>query len=297
VAARQLAGALADSLGILDQTVDFQQKRVREGALVEADLIRVQIERHRLVIQHRGAEQTARRQFQLLFREIGMPMEAQTTLTGDLAAFQPVDIGDIDEAVERRKDIQLAVQAVRQARASVRLQKANAVPDPEALFGYKRTAGLNTVVAGLQINLPIQNRNQGSIAAAEADGAAAAATLRAGRLAARTEIEALAGEYSQKREVLEQMLPGLRGQADETRRIAAEVYREGASDLLRLLDAERLPKCRVELPADLRNDFGRDAAFAKCFQRLYDQAALRQLEPGLFEGCVFEGEFSPAHSV
>ena len=35
------------------------------------------------------------------------------------------------------------------------------------------------------------------------------------------------------------MLPTLRSQALETSRIAQAVYREGASDLLRLLDAER----------------------------------------------------------
>lgn len=196
VAAQRLAAVLTESLGILDQTVDFQQKRVREGSLPEADLIRVQIERQQLAIQHRGAEQAARRQIQQLYREIGVPAESQVTLTADLAAAQPVDVGNLDEAVERRKDVQLAAQAVRQARASVQLQKANAVPDPEVLFGYKRTAGLNTMIAGVQINLPIQNRNQGAIAAATAEEAAAAATLRAGRLAARTEIEALAGEYA-----------------------------------------------------------------------------------------------------
>jgi cobalt-zinc-cadmium efflux system outer membrane protein len=120
------------------------------------------------------------------------------------------------------------------------LQKANAKPDPEVLFGYKRTVGFNTAVAGLQFNLPIRNRNQGAIAAAAADETSAAATLRASRTAARTEIQALQGEYEQKRQLIEQMLPAMRAQAAETSRIADAVYREGASDLLRLLDAERV---------------------------------------------------------
>lgn len=240
VSAQRLASVLADSLRILEQTVDFQAKRVREGALPEADLLRVQIERQQLAIHHKSAEQGVRRLLQFLYREIGTQPESQVALTGDLAAGEPVVVEDLGEAVERRKDIQLAVQAVIQARAALHLQKANGIPDPELLFGYKRTAGLNTVIAGLQINLPFQNRNQGAIAAAEAEEAASVASLRAGRIAARTEIGAIVEEYRQKREVLEQMLPNLRGQAEETRRIATEVYREGASDLLRLLDAERL---------------------------------------------------------
>jgi hypothetical protein len=40
------------------------------------------------------------------------------------------------------------------------------VPDPEFLAGYKRTGGFDTVIVGVQINLPFRNRNQGSIAAA-----------------------------------------------------------------------------------------------------------------------------------
>ena len=136
--------------------------------------------------------------------------------------------------------MRLSVQSLKQAEAALRLQRANAVPDPEVLFGYKRTSGFNTVIAGLQLNLPVRNRNQGAIGAAAADETAAAAELRATRTAARTEIVAFKGQYEQKRQLVEQTLPIMRAQAAETSRIAEAVYREGASDLLRLLDAERI---------------------------------------------------------
>lgn len=238
--AQRLAAVLSESLSVLDQTVLYQRHRVQEGSLPEADLIRVQLEFQQVAISQRNAEQDARRLLQLLFREIGIPTPSQTTLTGDISAVELMPMVNIEEAVERRADVRLAAQGVQQTLAASRLQKANAKPDPEALFGYKRTLGLNTVVAGVQINLPFQNRNQGAIAAAAADEVGAASMLRATRTAARTEIEALLGEYQQKRDLIEQMLPTLRGQADETRRIADAVYREGASDLLRLLDAERV---------------------------------------------------------
>jgi outer membrane protein, heavy metal efflux system len=48
------------------------------------------------------------------------------------------------------------------------LQRANGRPDLEALFEYKRNAGFDTAIAGLQINLPFFDRNQGATAAAEA---------------------------------------------------------------------------------------------------------------------------------
>lgn len=238
--AERLAAVLAESLAVLDQTVQYHRNRVREGSLPEADLIRVQLEYQQVAITHRNADQDARRLLQLLYREIGLPPPPQAQLTGDMFRTEPLPAVNIDEAVERRPDVRLALQAIRQAQASTRLQHANARPDPEILFGYKRTLGLNTVVAGVQINLPFQNRNQGAIAAAAAEETAAASNLRATRAAARAEIESLVGEYQQKRDLLEQMLPSLRNQASETRRIADAVYREGASDLLRLLDAERV---------------------------------------------------------
>jgi cobalt-zinc-cadmium efflux system outer membrane protein len=240
VGAQRLAAVLADSLAILNRTVQYQRDRVREGALPEADLIRVQLEQQQISINHQNAEQEARRSVLLLFREMGIPQQPEVTLTGDIAAVPPIASPNIDEAIDRRPDVQLARQAVQQAEATMRLQQSNAVPDPEVLFGYKRTAGFNTAIAGIQLNLPIRNRNQGAIAAAAAEETAASAALRASRTAARTEIEAMQRDYEQKRELVEHMLPPMRAQAAETSRIADAVYREGASDLLRLLDAERV---------------------------------------------------------
>src|SRR5205807_383258 len=60
VGAQRLAAVLADSLAILDRTVQYQRDRVREGALPEADLIRVQLEQQQISINYRNAEQDAR---------------------------------------------------------------------------------------------------------------------------------------------------------------------------------------------------------------------------------------------
>lgn len=241
-AAQRLAATLTESQNVLAQTVEYHRHRVQEGSLPEADLIRVQLEYQQVAIARQNAEQESRRMLQQLYREIGVPVPLVTgiKLTGRIDALDEMTAIHVEQAVERRADVKTAVQVVEQTRAATRLQQANAVPDPEALFGYKRTAGLNTVVAGVQINLPFQNRNQGAIAAAVAEESAAVSALRAARVAARTEIETLLGEYEQKRDLVRRMFPPLREQANETRRIADAVYREGASDLLRLLDAERV---------------------------------------------------------
>lgn len=240
VGAQRLAAVLGETRDVLAQTVEYQKNRLQAGALPEADLIRVQLEYQQVAINHTNALQDAKRLLQLLFREIGVEPEPGVLLTGELSSIDALPLVDIEQAIDSRPDVRLAQQATRQGEAAVRLQRANAVPDPELVFGYKRTLGFDTVVAGFQINLPFQNRNQGTIAAALADLSAATSNLRAARLAARVEIEAALGEYQQKRELLQDMVPPLRQQANETSRIADAVYREGASDLLRLLDAQRV---------------------------------------------------------
>ena len=131
------------------------------------------------------------------------------------------------------------------ARANLKLQQALAKPDVDILYGYKRTAGLNTWIAGAQVNLPFRNRNQGSIAAAEAEVRAAEAELAAVQAVVQSEIRAAETEVSDRRDQLLRLFgedsgTGLRGKAGESSRIALAAYREGGSDLLRLLDAERI---------------------------------------------------------
>jgi len=238
VGADRLAQSFKEGLGNLERAVEFHRVRVQEGALPEADLIRIELEHRQVSISYQNALQDARRLKFQLFREMGVQEQLNTTLTArldEIPVSPPQDASEID----RRPDVRLSSQAIRQANSLTNLQRANAVPDPEVLFGYKRSTGFNTLIAGVQINLPFRNRNQGAIAAAVAEEAAAAASLRAVKQSAATEISSLRSEFQQKKDLVEQMLPELRQQAAETSRIAQAVYREGASDILRLLDAER----------------------------------------------------------
>ncbi len=238
VGAEHLAESFKQGLENLDRAVEFHRIRVQEGAIAEADLIRIELEHRQVSISYQNALQDARRLKIQLFREMGVEAQPDTKLSAQLDEIPDPPPQDAFE-IERRPDVRLSNQGIRHANSFTHLQRANAVPDPEVLFGYKRSTGFDTLIAGIQINLPFRNRNQGAIAAAVAEEAAAAASLRAVKQAAATEISALRGEFQQKKELVEQMLPGLRQQAAETSRIALAVYREGASDILRLLDAER----------------------------------------------------------
>ena len=55
--------------------------------------------------------------------------------------------------------MKLAREGVEQARANLRLQEADAKPDPDAFLGYKHTFGFNTLYAALQISLPVREKD------------------------------------------------------------------------------------------------------------------------------------------
>ncbi len=241
VGAERIRDMLRQNLENFDQMVQYHRDRVREGAIAEVDLIRMQVEREQIVLLFQNAEQDVRRARLQLFREMGKAGDdPDLVLTGDLSDVHPFIVNSPDEAIIRRRDLKLARQVVAQANASVRMEEANRLPDPEFLAGYKRTVGYNTLIAGVQVSLPFRNRNQGVIAASLAETRSVENDLRAAEIAARSEIAAAQSEYDQKLRSVTETLPRIRGHAEDNVRIARAVYREGAGDLLRLLDAERV---------------------------------------------------------
>jgi len=228
--------AFAESLRNFDLTVQYHRDRVREGAMAEVDSLRVQLESERLRAAFRSAEQDVIVNRIKLFREMGLPDQPDTAFSEPIEEL-PIVERAVDTAT--RPDLASYQQGIRQAGANVDLQKANARPDPEVLGGYKRTSGFDTLIVGVQINLPFRNRNEGNIAAALADANGAAALQRAAERAARSEVEAAFTAYEARRTLVADTLPAIRERAREIARISGAAYREGGADLLRLLDAER----------------------------------------------------------
>jgi outer membrane protein, heavy metal efflux system len=241
---------LIESQKNFQQVVEYHEIRVREGAMAESDLLRVRLESERIMLSANNAKLDADRARVLLFREMGESKFPEARLADplELKDDRPL-LTDIDQAVQRRAEVQLARAQLERARAGLILQQANARPNYDVLFGYKRTMGLDTALAGFQTDLPFLNRNQGNIESATADIKTAEANLAAAEAIVRAEAAAAQVEYEMRRRQITDFLGRFRQQAAETARIALAAYRLGGADLLRLLDAERL---RIEI--ELIND-------------------------------------------
>ena len=239
VAAAGLRDLFRDDLGTFESTVQYHRDRVQQGATAEVDLLRVLVERDRLVVAVRNAEQEFSMAILTLLREMGRSNLQAVELSDSFPPIRQMASPDIASAIERRTDMLAARAAIARANANLNLQRSNASPDPELLFGYKRTAGFDTVIAGLQVDIPFRNRNRGSIAAAEAEVNAAESSATATEIRIRGEIAAAYAEYSAKERLIQDTLAPMRDRAGEVARIVRAAYREGGMDLLRVLDAER----------------------------------------------------------
>lgn len=239
--ARRTEALLEEAVRNFDGIVEYHRVRVQEGSMAESDLIRIRLEQQRLRIDlNRAHLESERTRIQLL-REMGQTQFPPVTLTDSVEASASRALaGDADAAVAQRTEVKLARAAMEQARANQRLQTAYARPNYDALFGYKRTAGFNTVMGGFQMDLPVMNKNQGNIAASAAEIRVAESNLAAVEAVVRAEVQATWTEYEIRRRELTELLHPLVSQADETYRIAEGAYKLGGSDLLRLLDAQRI---------------------------------------------------------
>lgn len=234
-AIRELYG---QTLRTYDEDFTYVQNRTREGVMAEADLLRLQLERDLVRAQASGAARDVDLANVELLRAMGRSDYAANLTLEHLEQPAEVNAPPVKEAIASRPESRIAREQIARAQQNMRLQKANAKPDPEVYLGYKRNTGQDSLYAAVQLDLPIRNRNQGNIGTAQADLRAAEANLKLIELNLTADFEAAKRAYESNKDLLRQYSAS-RQQAAETETLARGAYREGGFDLIRLLDAER----------------------------------------------------------
>jgi cobalt-zinc-cadmium efflux system outer membrane protein len=240
--ARGVLETLTTSRDDLATLIATMRRRVDEGYTAESDLLKFETESARMGIDIARSELDLRRSLNTLSYTMGAstPVDAAQLVEPAPVAPPTLDAGGIAAAVVRHPEVLAATARVERARQVSALERARRIPDPIVTAGYKRTAGFDTVLAGVTLSLPLFEKN-GSAAARTAGEASAAAAERdalAGRLASEagtliTVAQTLTDRSLRAgRELLEP--------ADTVRNAARSSFREGTTDVLRLLDAERV---------------------------------------------------------
>ena len=131
---------------------------------------------------------------------------------------------------------------VEQAEFAVTKERQARVPNVTLFGGYAREAGREAVVAGVSLPTPLWYRQQGHIATALGTQRKEEAEL----IRARNDLARAINQHAREAETAQEQIlvyeEGLLKQAQEALRIAQLSFRQGASSLLDVLDAQRVQR-------------------------------------------------------
>ncbi len=265
VLARRDIQVAAENQQMFQQLVQLNLVRFQQGAIPEADLIKVRLER----IKFDSALKQAELGFKQAMFRLAERLEDDAVAKQDVAASLDLELFNpnldllLGTALRERPDVQAAEREVGATRERILLEEARAKPDISPFAGYKRVATDDTVMFGVTIPLKVRDRNQAGIARAQADEKAAVALLEVAKSHTVEEVNAAYAAFQTAREQVQTFRDELLNQADESRAIALAAYQEGATPLLSVLEAQRTR-------AEVRQQY---------FRTLFDyQTSLSELE-------------------
>jgi cobalt-zinc-cadmium efflux system outer membrane protein len=226
------------------ELVRFNTVRFEEGYIAEGELIKVRLERIKFDSNVAQAALALRQANVRLLELLG---ESEYERAANLEVITRMEAGraQLDLAALRqtalanRADIKVAEAQGALTGSISELERSRGKGDVTPYAGYRRVGVDNTVVAGVTVPLPFGNRNQVGVARAEAEERVAEANVRLARNRALAEVELAYRAYETAREQVNVYEAGILRQADESYDIALVAYREGATELISLLDAQR----------------------------------------------------------
>jgi cobalt-zinc-cadmium efflux system outer membrane protein len=237
--------------------------RVEQGAAPPLDRDMLRVEEQKLEADRRLQAGVVERRLVELKRLLGMPADAALTLRQsleDLVRGEGIATLAVQDshAITTRADVLEAQARVHVAEAQIDRAEREGRPDV-SLFGmYMRMdAGFpqrgfspsgslervqdvfHYVSVGAMVTLPILSRNQGSVAAAEAERTGAAARLEAARLTVQAEIAAARSRDEYARQALQAYSGDAINLARQNLDVVRQTYELGRGTLVDVLNEQR----------------------------------------------------------
>ncbi|MCK6553815.1 TolC family protein [Candidatus Binatia bacterium] len=243
VRARELAAYFAENRTELDPLLEVVRRRVVQGYTAAADLAKLQAEAARVDSQLAQARFDLERSTLALGVNMGddTPVAPARLVEPPLIDLPPESADVLAARIVEAQPLLRATRArLERAHETVRLQKARRIPDPLVTGGYKRVDDRDTIVMGVVVPIPVLDTNAGNIERALAEERAAAADIEALRRQLAAEAMALIAGARGLTERARRIDADLVEPAHVARQAARSTFRELGSNVLALVDAERV---------------------------------------------------------
>ena len=247
---------LRDDLSLLAQeAVEITKELANVGQADRPDQLEIEIEAERAEIDFLKAQNDWLQSWKTLAAMVGNPDLPPARLAGNLEEDLPElrEAQWLDTLLNQSPEVRVAQTSVARARAVFERARAERIPDLFLRGGlgynYERFEPVLPSIAGQRkgiegrlevgVNVPIFNRNQGGIAAAEAELAIAERELERVRLLLRTRFAASFREYRNAQQMVERYRIKMVPRAREAYRTYFTNFRQMAAAYPQVLIAQR----------------------------------------------------------
>jgi cobalt-zinc-cadmium efflux system outer membrane protein len=250
-----------DLIATSQRSYNLVATRVTEGGTAPLEQNMVLVELNRLRSTRETAEGKAQIEMLELRNLIGMSPEEPLRLRGDfndvIAPLPPLTTST-ELALSRRPDLKLAKAAESFAEASIEQARAEGRLDASLTAGYQRMDSsypLNGIsdagqlspirstfhyfTVGVSLDLPVRNKNQGSIEAAVADAEGAKRRREFLELTVRREVTSAYALYNSTARAAEIFRVGVKDQANANLDVVRQTYELGSKTLIDYLGEQR----------------------------------------------------------
>lgn len=253
--AQRLVELRDDLSQLAREAVEVTKELSNVGQADRPDQLEIEIEAERAEIDFLRAQNDWQRSWQLLAAMVGNPQMAPARLAGtpedDLVTLNEAQL--LETLTTQSPDIRVARAGVERARAVLARARAERIPDLFLRGGlgynYERFEPVVPSIAGRRkglegrlevgVNVPIFNRNQGGIAAAEAELAIAERDLDRLQLVLRSRFASSFREYRNAQQVVERYRTQVVPRAREAYRTYLTSFRQMAAAYPQVLIAQR----------------------------------------------------------
>lgn len=224
------------------RVLDVVDKRIKSGAIspIEHDKQRVE------TISARVALERAQRNLTVVRHRLAATWGSRDpqfkSVSGALESIQPIPpIQALADLVSQNPDIARWAAEIAKRRAAVKLAESQAIPDLTTGVGVRHFKQSNDTALVLEISLPIPifNRNQGNVLAAQFESAKAIQEQKKTEVRVQTALtgayEEMAASYAEAVALRDEALPAAQRSFDRTQ----EGFKRGQFDYLDVLEVQR----------------------------------------------------------
>ena len=249
LAMQRLFAVRQNLVKLAGDTIQTSMQLANVGQADRPDILQAEVERQQATVTLRVAQLELQASWRVLAAVIGKPELPLTHLEGNLDAVPDLSYEEwLATSLRESPEVKLAQQAVQRAEASLVQAKKAPIPDlqvtgilaqnNEPLDTTRKPTGLQGG-AQIGVQLPIFNRNQGGIVAANADVETARQNLSRVKLQVSRAFAEVFRGYASAREIVQQYRVEMLPRAEEAFRLYQTNYQRMAGAYPQVLISQR----------------------------------------------------------